>query len=68
MLGIKKEKNFTILNLPDNYTIEIGQSTQELNLNDESIDMSHGSICYDTSLDEIIVKDNNSKHGTQILI
>ena len=68
LIGLKKEKNFTVLILPDNYKVEIGSESTELKLADDSINKDHGSICYDTSLDEIIIIDNQSKHGTFVLI
>jgi len=67
-IGVKKEKNFTVLTLPDNYKVEIGNESTELNFKDDSIDKDHGSIRYDTSLDEIIILDHQSKHGTFVLI
>lgn len=68
MIGVKKEKNFTVLLMPDDYQIEIGNTESELILSDISVSKEHGSIRYDTSINEIVIQDNDSKYGTFILI
>ena len=60
MLGVKKEKNFTVLLMPDDYQIEIGNKDTELILSDISVSKDHGSIRYDTSINEIVIQDNLS--------
>ena len=59
-LCFRQFKNFTILILPDNYKVEIGNESAEFILKDISVKANHGSISYDTELNEIIIKDNKS--------
>ena len=61
-------KNFTIAQLPDDYSVEIGRNDSELNIPDISVNKIHGYLKYDTSIDEVIYTDNNSKYGSQQLI
>jgi|TARA_B110000285_G_scaffold229224_2_gene293598 hypothetical protein len=57
-------KNFTVLKMPENYTIEVGRSDTELNIPDMSVDKNHAFIKYDTDLGEIVYSDNDSKYGS----
>jgi len=61
-------KNFTVLQMPENYTIEVGRSETEVNIPDMSVDKSHGFLKYDSDLDEVVYSDNDSKYGSQVMI
>ena len=56
MIGVKYEKNFTVITLPDNYCVSIGSACDsEISLIDPSVSPYHGNIRYDTMLDEVII-------------
>lgn len=48
MIGVKKEKNFTVIILPDDYQIEIGNCDNEITLADVSVNKQHATIQYNT--------------------
>jgi hypothetical protein len=66
-LHAKPNKNFVVLTLPDDYKVGVGLG-EELQIKDKSVKANHGSICYDTELDEVVLRDNISKSGTYVLI
>ena len=68
VLGMPAGKNFSVVRLPENYSLEIGRSGAELNIPDVSISKQQATLKYDSTVGELIIQDQNSKFGTHILI
>ena len=51
-------KNFTVIKIPDDYSLEIGRQNAEVNIPDMSVSEEHGHLKYDSDLDEIVYFDN----------
>jgi hypothetical protein len=60
ILGMPNGKNFTVIKVPANYSLEIGKKQSEINIPDLSVSEEHGFIKYDDEMDELILSDNNS--------
>ena len=68
VLGMPAGKNFSVVRLPENYSLEIGRSSAEMNIPDVSISKQQSTLKYDSSIGELVIQDMNSKYGTHILI
>lgn len=61
-------KNFSVIKIPDNYLLEIGRSSTEINIPDVSVSKKQATLKYDLSINELVLTDINSKYGTHILV
>lgn len=68
VLGMPVGKNFSVVKIPDNYSIEVGRSNSELNIPDVSVSKKQATLKFDVKMNELYLTDTNSKFGTHILI
>ena len=55
VLGMPAGKNFSLLKIPDNYTIEIGRSNAEMCIPDVSVSKKQATLKYDLAVGELIL-------------
>jgi hypothetical protein len=48
-------KNFSVVRLPENYQLEIGRSSAEMNIPDVSISKKQSTLKYDSTVGELIL-------------
>jgi len=61
-------KNFSVVRIPDDYSIEIGRSHAEMCIPDVSVSKKQATLKYDLTVGELVLQDTRSKYGTHVLI
>ena len=68
VLGMPMGKNFSVIEVPEDYKLEIGRNEAEICIPDVSVSKKHGYLRFDPSIRELILMEQGSKHGTSILL
>ena len=68
VLGMPLGKNFSVIEVLEDYKLEIGRNETEINIPDVSVSKKHGFIRFDPNIRELILLDQGSKHGSSVLI
>lgn len=68
VLGMPSGKNFSVVKIPDDYTLEIGRSNAEICVPDVSVSKKQATLKLDLQLGELVLQDNKSKYGTHLMI
>ena len=68
VLGMPSGKNFSVVEIPDDYMLEVGRSNSEICIPDVSVSKKHATMKFDMSVGELVLNDSGSKYGTQIVI
>ena len=67
-MGLAKGKNFSVIKIPEDYELEIGSASSEINFEGDTIDERHAILRFDQDIGELIINDFRSKYGTHLLI
>ena len=68
ILGMPQGKNFSVIQINDDYTMDIGRSQAEICIPDVSVSKRHAVLKFDLALGELLLADLESHYGTSILI
>ena len=56
-MGMPSGKNFQVVKIPYNYSLELGRANSEINIPDASVSKKHGTLRYDTTVGELVFQD-----------
>lgn len=64
VMGMPAGKNFSVIRVPANYILDIGRSGAEVTIPDGSVCKKQATLKYDLSINELVLTDLGSLHGT----
>jgi hypothetical protein len=64
VMGMPSGKNFSVIKIPDNYTLEVGRSNSEICIPDVSVSKTQARLRLDMQIKELVLEDSGSKFGT----
>ena len=68
VIGQPNGKNFAVIKIPVDYTVEVGNKNQEVSIPSSCLDSFHATLTYVSKFGELILNEQNSARGTSILI